>query len=199
MELNRRDFFRFGFRGAARMAGEAVAGKLGLDQPGCIRPPFALAEPAFLEACTSCDACIEACAYDIIFKLPDDIGGARAGTPVLDLGVSGCHLCDHWPCVQVCEPGALKLPEADEDAPPSWPKLADAAINTQTCLPYAGPECGACQHACPVPGALNWENGIKPVIDNQVCTGCELCREACITDPKSIDITAVPAPNPDRG
>lgn len=191
MDLNRRDFFRFGLQNAAKMAGDAVAGKLALEGD-MIRPPFALAEAAFLEACTKCDACIQACAYDIIFKLPDDMGGKRAGTPVLDLAVAGCHLCTDWPCVTVCEPAALKLPEAA--APPIFPKLADAVINTESCLPYAGPECGACRDACRVAGALNWEQGIKPVIDNDVCTGCALCRDACITDPKSIDIRAVPAP-----
>jgi len=85
MSMNRREFFRFGFRGAARMAGEAVAGKLGLDQPGCIRPSLALVEPAFLEARTRCEACIGACTYNIIFRLPDGIGRTRPGTPVLDL------------------------------------------------------------------------------------------------------------------
>jgi MinD superfamily P-loop ATPase len=59
-----------------------------------------------------------------------------------------------------------------------------------------GPECGVCRDACQVPGALLWEKGIKPVIDNDVCTGCALCREACITDPKFIDITAIAVPLP---
>ena len=193
MSLSRREFFRFGLQNAAKMAGDAVVDKLGLEGD-IIRPPFALAEAAFLDACTKCDACIEACAYDIIFKLPDDMGGKRAGTPVLDLAVAGCHLCADWPCVTVCEPAALKLPEADADEAPPAPKLADAVIITESCLPYAGPECGACRDACRVPGALNWEQGIKPVIDNDVCTGCALCRDACITDPKSIDIRAVAIP-----
>jgi ferredoxin-type protein NapG len=117
------------------------------------------------------------------------------------LAVSGCHLCADWPCVTVCEPRALKLPKPGDDQPddvppPILPKLANAAINMKPCLPYAGPECGACKHACPVPGALLWVGGTKPVIDDAVCTGCALCREACITDPKSIDITVIPAPAP---
>ena len=129
--MNRRDFFRFGLQSAAKMAGDAMADKLGLESES-IRPPFALHRAAFVDACTKCDACIEACAYNIIFKLSDD-------TPALDLGVSGCHLCADWPCVAACEPGALKLPLRQENEPPALPKLADGVINTWTCLPYAGP------------------------------------------------------------
>jgi ferredoxin-type protein NapG len=65
------------------------------------------------------------------------------------------------------------------------PLLAELRIDTQTCLPYSGPECGACAHACPVPGALIW-NMCKPYIVPQLCVGCSLCREACIVDTKAI-------------
>jgi hypothetical protein len=60
MSMNRRDFFRAGLRGAARMAGDVAANKLGLARDKYIRPPFTLAEPAFLEACTRCGDCIGA-------------------------------------------------------------------------------------------------------------------------------------------
>jgi ferredoxin len=63
-------------------------------------------------------------------------------------------------------------------------------IDTETCLPYLGPECGACADSCPVPGALRWEGGLRPVIDDEICTGCALCRQACILDPKAIGIAA---------
>jgi len=68
------------------------------------------------------------------------------------------------------------------------PLLAKATINRESCLPYLGPECGACTHSCPIPGALTW-NTTKPQINDELCTGCALCREACITSPKSINIT----------
>ncbi|MCK4710349.1 MAG: hypothetical protein KAU21_17165, partial [Gammaproteobacteria bacterium] len=59
-------------------------------------------------------------------------------------------------------------------------------INKETCLPYSGPECGACK-VCPVEGALVWSME-KPEIDQALCTGCALCREACIVDPKAVMI-----------
>ena len=77
-----------------------------------------------------------------------------------------------------------------EGAPLAPPKLAAVRIDTRTCLPYSGPECGACAHACPVPGALEWEDGIRPVVNDERCTGCALCREACIVEPKAIEVAA---------
>lgn len=65
-----------------------------------------------------------------------------------------------------------------------WPKIARVFINTKTCMPYNGPECGACR-ICPVLGAMIWDRD-KPIIDNEICTGCALCREACIVEPKAI-------------
>lgn len=50
--------------------------------------------------------------------------------------------------------------------------------------------CVACVAACPVDGALSLEQE-KPVIDQEICLGCALCREACIVEEKAIQITSV--------
>ncbi len=188
--MKRRDFFKLG----ARRTAQAVVGVL--DEraerraAGWIRPPFARAELDFLLTCTRCDGCIEACPHGVLFALPARLGIQIAATPAMDLTNRGCHMCADWPCVATCEPGALVLPQAAADAPPARPKLASARIDTRSCLPYFGPECGACAHVCPVEGALHWTSGVKPVIDEDLCTGCALCREACITDPKSVLVSA---------
>lgn len=150
-----------------------------------IRPPFALDELQFLSLCTHCNACIEACPHGTIVPLGAQHGLRLTGTPVLDLQNKACHLCSDWPCVTACEPGALKLPLQEEGAPPPLPRLADVTIDTQACLPHNGPECGACAGSCPVEGAMVW-NQYKPYIVPQLCVGCALCVEACITEPKAI-------------
>ena len=155
-----------------------------------IRPPYALEELEFLLTCTRCDKCQQACPHNVIFLLPARPGTNVAGTPALDLLNRGCHLCPDWPCVQACEPGALKLPEMEDSEVPGPPCLAGVAINPDVCLPYNGPECGACASSCPVPGALLWD-GCKPHIDANTCSGCGLCREACITEPKAVDIQSL--------
>ena len=155
-----------------------------------IRPPYALDELEFLLTCARCDKCLQACPHNVIFILSARLGTKAAGTPALDLLHRGCRLCHDWPCVQACEPGALKLPEIEDGEKPDLPCLASVAINPHVCLPYLGPECGACASSCPVPGALLWD-GNKPRIDAEKCSGCGLCREACIAEPRAVDIQSI--------
>ena len=110
--MDRRNFFRMGLQKAAetavRLADESVTQRA----RHWIRPPFAQAELEFLLACTRCDKCIEACPHDVIFKLPARLGAQVVGTPAMDVLNKGCHLCEDWPCVNACEPDALRLPAA---------------------------------------------------------------------------------------
>jgi ferredoxin-type protein NapG len=183
----RREFFRK----ALRKTGESIVNHVDAQArqraAHWIRPPFALDELEFLLECTRCSDCFEACTYQVIFPLPARLGAQVVGTPAMDLLNQSCHLCTDWPCVSACEHNALKLPEiSDEDSPP-LPTMAVAWIDTALCLPYSGPECGACAASCPVPDALVWDMG-KPRINQTECTGCAQCREACIVDPKAIRV-----------
>ena len=162
-----------------------------------IRPPFAVPELEFLMLCTRCNACVEACPHDTVFVLGAHTGLQFAGTPALDLKHHACHLCSDWPCVSACRPDALRLPEAMPEAAESAesepvPRLARMKIDESRCLPYLGPECGACASACPVPGALVFD-GIHPRIEAAQCTGCALCRQACVTDPSAVDVASLQA------
>ena len=64
-----------------------------------LRPPWALPEDAFQEACTGCDACIDACPTKIIIK-------ARGGYPVVEFANNECTLCGE--CASACRPKALR-------------------------------------------------------------------------------------------
>lgn len=188
--MDRRKFFQTAFTRASEKVMEHADRKVARQAVHWIRPPFALPELEFLLTCTRCGDCIDACPYQVIFPLSARRGTQFAGTPALDLLNKGCHLCEDWPCVQSCGVDALRLPEVEEGVPPTTPMLARAAIDTDECLPYKGPECGACADSCPVPGALIWDLQ-KPRIDPEVCVGCGLCREACILEPKAIRIESV--------
>jgi len=185
--MDRRAFFKTVADKATKTAVQAADTHVNMQASHWIRPPFALDELEFLLACTRCDKCIEACPHDVIFRLPARLGTQVMGTPAMDLLNKACHLCEDWPCVNVCEPMALHLPEIEEGKSLPLAKIAKAEINIQTCLPYKGPECGACESSCPVPGALKWDL-TKPYIDQEFCTGCGLCREACIVEPKAVMI-----------
>jgi ferredoxin-type protein NapG len=195
--MDRREFFRRGISRAAEKAVEKVDEKISARALHWIRPPFAKTELEFLLSCSRCNDCIDACSYKIIFPLSAKNGADVMQTPALDLINSGCHLCEDWPCVTACETNALSLPKIENEINDSdtidthekinFPKLAKAIINTELCLPYQGPECGACASACKVDGALEWQLE-RPSINPELCTGCALCREYCITEPKAINI-----------
>lgn len=187
IDLSRRSFFSNLLRKTTDFAVRVADAQLAEQEPSWTRPPFALDESSFMAACTRCEACMQACPHGTIITLSDRRGLRVAGTPVLDLFNNACHLCADWPCVVACEQGALKLQPQEEDSPPPLPQLAEIRIDTQTCLPYNGPECGACASSCPVPGALVW-NQCKPYVVPQLCVGCALCREACIVDPKAVHV-----------
>lgn len=187
--MDRRDFFRRGFGKATEAAVKVADKRVSERAKNWIRPPYAIPELDFLLACTRCNACIESCPHGVIFSLSARLGADVVNTPALDLLSKGCHLCEDWQCVKVCEPKALFFTEANENGEVSLPKLALAAINTNTCLPYSGPECGACESACPVDGALVFEQE-KPSIHIEYCVGCGLCREACIVEEKAINISS---------
>ena len=188
--MNRRAFFQH----ALRKTGEAVVNHADTQAKErashWIRPPFAKEELEFLLACTRCSDCFEACTYKVIFPLPAKLGAQVIGTPAMDLLNRSCQLCTDWPCVTACDADALRLPEVGEDEQPSLPRMAVAWIDTDRCLPYSGPECGACASSCPVPGALEWEME-KPRINMAECTGCAQCREACIVEPKAIGVKSM--------
>lgn len=201
--LERRRFLGLGASKVPEVA-TGLAGVVSRLSADIFRPPFALSEPEFLLACTQCDQCISACPHNVLFKLPESMERLIAGTPAMDLLNRGCHMCDDAPCVSACDPGALALPkpptsiDPEEEppltepiavpAPEDWPGFGHAQINQATCLPWSGPECGACRGSCPVAGALEWSGGVKPYVNPDVCTGCGMCREACIMDPKAVDL-----------
>ncbi len=198
--MDRRAFFTRGAGKAAQAITKHAADQARKNAMRWIRPPFAIEELDFLLACDRCAQCIDACPHDVIFPLPSKLGIKVYTTPAMDLLNQGCHLCEDWPCVQACTRGALKLADNRQDesekeqaqasdkkiVPRKLPVLAVVSINEETCLPYNGPECGAC-NICPVQGAMTWEMQ-KPLINSLLCTGCALCREACIVEPKAISV-----------
>jgi ferredoxin-type protein NapG len=208
--MDRRTFFRKALQQTSQSIVDHVAEQVEHDALRWIRPPYAQDELSFLLACTRCNACQEACPENVIFPLSPRLGVKVANTPAMDLLNHGCLLCEDWPCVNACEPKALLYPEenapektaVDENAendkslepagPPKLglPKLALAEIDPSECLPYSGPECGACANVCPIENTLTWHKN-KPTINPENCVGCAQCRDVCIANPKAIIIKSI--------
>lgn len=187
--MGRRSFFKTALQGLTKAIVSGVEMRAEHKASRWIRPPYAKPELEFLLLCTRCDKCRVACTPGVLFPLPPRTGAEVAATPVMDLLNKGCQMCEGWPCVAACEPRALVV--LDPQGQPRPVRLARIQMDTQHCLPYQGPECGACGSACPIPGALLWA-GAKPSVNDALCTGCALCREVCPTQPKAVIVKPLP-------
>ncbi|MDP1890282.1 MAG: 4Fe-4S dicluster domain-containing protein [Gemmatimonadaceae bacterium] len=184
--LGRRGFFS---QGLSRLLGEVVDAVSDRVSPGTfIRPPGAIAEAAFLAACTRCKECAVVCPALAIRMLPSQHGIAT-GTPVLEVDDRACLMCADMPCVTACPTGALLAPTR------GWRdvKMAVIGVDDRRCLAFQGIECGVCARVCPVgDAAIHVDAQTRPFIGAD-CTGCGKCVTACVTTPSAM--TARPLRN----
>ncbi len=139
------------------------------------RPPGAIQESQFLAGCTRCGDCIATCPHQAIRLAPesDSLISARqriAGTPIVDADLQACLMCADFPCIAVCQPGVLSAANP--------PIMGTAFITAQLCLAYQHTPCSICSEHCPVENVIRLEDG-KPVIAQDSCTGCGVCRQVC--------------------
>lgn len=133
-----------------------------------LRPPWAIAPPAFEQTCSRCDACIAACPSRIIVL-------GEAGFPRIDfrLGTGECSFCGE--CATACQPGALKR------QPNAVPWRLKAAIGA-ACLAFQGVVCRACGDRCNA-AAIRFRprlgGAALPELDTARCTGCGACVGVC--------------------
>ncbi len=133
-----------------------------------VRPPWALAEAAFLERCTRCDDCVKACPETVIRR-------GSGGYPEMDFAARGCSFCGD--CVRACKAAAF----VDPAGPPSEAWRHRASVATR-CLAANGVVCRACGDHCAV-GAIRFRlapgGRSHPGIDLSRCNGCGGCVAVC--------------------
>ena len=132
------------------------------------RPPWALAEGAFIDHCTRCNDCIKACPTRILVV-------GDGGYPTVDFREGECTFCGD--CVTACQPKALLRTE-DQQA---WPYTASIG---EDCLPRQGVECRVCGDFCDA-RAIRFPPRLGgsplPEVDTEKCTGCGACFAPCPT------------------
>ena len=172
--------------------------------PLALRPPGALGDDRFLQACVKCGQCVVACPYDslLLTKVGEDKG---IGTPFFEPRNTPCYLCTNYPCITACPSGALitenitKLPEPAniENA-----RMGLAVIHKESCIAFGGIQCDVCYRACPLMGkaivlekTINEFTGkhanLKPVVNSDYCTGCGICENVCVVEKAAIFVLPV--------
>ena len=192
----RREFFRRSLaellRPAAAFIEAHVPGLASVSTARPLRPPGALAEPSFLEACYRCGSCADHCPANAISLLQSS-DPVLKGTPAIDPTRRACVMCDDLTCMKVCPSGALRL------LPREGIRIGLAVWNAAACLrqtepPHSGSgagdvECRVCVDDCPLgEAAIRMAGDRIQVIDPRAtgagCTGCGVCQERCPTRPE---------------
>ena len=151
-----------------------------------LRPPGALAEENFLDACIGCGQCANVCPNKCITLYGLEAGLKNFATPKISARARGCILC--MACTQVCPTGALKPLEPTEEGKRAV-SMGTAVVAEDICYSFAGRTCGACYRACPLPGeAMTLGLYEQPHVHEEHCVGCGLCEQACIHMPQAIRI-----------
>ena len=183
-EYDRRNLLRQGFHFFAKPAVEKVQDKIDsvnkavdkiTKRVPVLRPPGAITEKAFLQACSRCDECIHACPKDAIQRAPKKMGFLIHNTPYIDPMRNPCVMCTDLPCIPACPDGALLPVQELTDV-----SMGYAILDKKKCQAYGDTFCQQCVIDCPVPGAIHQVNN-KPVIDKNICTGCGVCMRSCST------------------
>jgi len=58
------------------------------------------------------------------------------------------------------------------------PGVQVAVVAGRDCLACQGNFCSTCVDRCPVIGAMKMDSGV-PMVNMNLCTGCEICQEVC--------------------
>ncbi len=152
-----------------------------LEKAGWLRPPGAVQEDLFLERCTKCGDCIDACPHDVIESL------LIQETPGIYPGDTPCQLCQDFPCVDACETEALMPIQHYSEV-----RMGVAKVARNVCT--AGNGCNACVAKCPTE-AISMDFGAFLVsVDEHACVGCGICQYICgtVNDRAAIRVVARP-------
>ncbi|MBA2482200.1 MAG: 4Fe-4S binding protein [Planctomycetes bacterium] len=192
-QVSRRALLTAGLTGAMSAVGVRSASAANDVEP-VLRPPGSVPEPQFLQQCIRCDACLKVCPNDVLQPLGFERGLNGLWTPALKPDWAGCDpSCNA--CGQACPTGAIRALPLEEKR---HARIGLAAVDTVTCLPWAGSEaCQLCVDECRAAGydaiefqQVHTEMGpdgnpidgtgfIAPVVVDSKCVGCGLCQTRC--------------------
>jgi MauM/NapG family ferredoxin protein len=178
--------FRLGLRNVVEPLVDYIEDRLDVALPvhrSMLRPPGALPERQFLEACYRCSNCVEACPATAIRPMvTKDLKLSQ--TPYIDPDLSACVVCDDLSCMRVCPSGALRLVQS-----PDLINMGLARMNLELCLRTEGQDCTVCVDKCPLgETAIQLGSEGRVTVKSDGCVGCGVCQFYCPTQPKAITV-----------
>ncbi len=137
--------------------------------PAPLRPPWAIAEAAFLDACTRCGKCVDKCPTKIVVVGDGDY-------PTVDFSQGECTFCGD--CVAACADGALRRDSGNEKSAP-WNLRA---VVGEACITRQDVVCRTCGDSCEA-RAIRFSprlgGAAMPEVNEAACTGCGACVAVC--------------------
>lgn len=132
-----------------------------------IRAPWTISEQQFIEQCSRCDHCINACPTNILER-------GRGGFPEINFSKGECEFCGD--CVSACKEPLFK---ADWESSTPWNLCASIE---ESCITKEGVVCRTCGEMCderaikftPKAGGIS-----VPKLDSELCNGCGACVAPC--------------------
>ncbi len=154
-----------------------------------IRPPGALPETQFLDACIRCGQCMNVCPTNALHPCITEASFYGMFTPRLIPRIGYCEFtCTR--CGQVCPTGAIQKLKRKEK---QKFVIGTAYILHDICIPWSEhTNCIVCEEVCPVANkAITLEKKIAknkhgmqvevllPVVHEDRCIGCGICENRC--------------------
>ncbi|MDR3049018.1 MAG: 4Fe-4S binding protein [Elusimicrobiota bacterium] len=161
-----------------------IFGQLENTKNNIIRPPGALPEPQFKQACVRCGNCMKICITNGLQPSGIESGFDGIWTPKMDAKIGYCEYnCNA--CGQACPTEAIKPLSIEEK---QQFKMGQAIIQKDICIPWAtGVTCLVCEEMCPIPSkaikfvkqTVNDNTVDAPEVSRDLCIGCGICQNKC--------------------
>lgn len=169
-----------------------------------LRPPGALAEPAFSDTCSRCGDCVKACPAQAIridtsenADHPEGDHRTAGGLPYIIARESPCVVCTDLSCMNACPTGALEKLQSRNQI-----QMGYATTDHSRCLrgmgyevyddpsTLEGEDCQVCVSQCPLEDEAIGIDDHGTVEIRHGCIGCGVCEQVCPAEPEAVWVGA---------
>jgi polyferredoxin len=143
-----------------------------------VRPPGALPEDEFLQACIRCGECLKSCITNTLQPCLWEGGLSGLWTPKLETRYAACEQSCHV-CGKVCPTQAIRSVSLEEK---NHAKIGTAILRKEMCLVWAEDKvCLICDEICPYNAIVfrTIDGFRRPVVIPSRCNGCGWCEVKC--------------------